>query len=554
MRHFLLLAILLPRAVCALAIDAASARIKTVGGQYQDGWNLWSNGEIGDFFEFNSAGQYALEVEAKGSPVADEWPIMTLFVDGEPLDSIEVKSAAWNIFSIAFNAEPGHRRVTVMFTNDLMTKNEDRNLYVKRIAVKSAAGNGDMALGNEATWRAAWTAAQERDEEQSLAEAEINIEKIRKQDSRVIVLDAEGNPVEGAAIAIQQKNHEFLFGCNIYAFDRFADEAENEQYKRLFANVFNYATVGFYWRSYEPERGKPNYPYTDKVVEWCQARGIRMKGHPLLWDHEAGIPAWYDGQPPPDIQRKRVSEIMGRYRGKIEFWEVVNEPAHLPGLKIGDPYRWAREADPAAHLIVNDYHVLADGCPPFFELLRDAANDGVPFDGIGIQAHEPRTMRFPLMFVRRTLDHYATLGKTLHITEFTPATNGEEITGSHVAGAWTEKTQAEYAVKFYILCFAHPAVMAITWWDLCDSHSWLTGGGLVRKDLTPKPAYVALRALIHDKWTTSETGKTDKNGAFAFRGFHGTYGVSAQWNGKEAAAEFVLSADRPAAVELKFQQ
>jgi hypothetical protein len=106
-----------------------------------------------------------------------------------------------------------------------------------------------------------------------------------------------------------------------------------------------YATVGFYWRWYERERGKPQYEYTDKVVAWCRERGIRLKGHPLLRGNESGIPVWSRVQPSPGIQRQRVTEIMQRYQGKIEFWEVVNEPSHLPRLKIDDPYRWAREAE-----------------------------------------------------------------------------------------------------------------------------------------------------------------------------------------------------------------
>jgi endo-1,4-beta-xylanase len=121
---------------------------------------------------------------------------------------------------------------------------------------------------------------------------------------------------------------------------------------------------------------------------------------------------------------------MQRYQGRIEFWEVVNEPSHLPGLKIDSPYRWAREADPKAVLVVNDYHVMADGQPAFYRLLERADQNGVPFDGIGIQAHEPRTMRFPLARVTRFLDHYGSLGKVLHITEFTPTSAGQPMTGS----------------------------------------------------------------------------------------------------------------------------
>jgi endo-1,4-beta-xylanase len=204
---------------------------------------------------------------------------------------------------------------------------------------------------------------------------------------------------------------------------------------------------------------------------------------------------------------------------------VVNEPSHLPHLKIDEPYHWARQADPQAYLIVNDYHVLADGCPGFFRLLSKAKQDDVPFDGIGIQAHEPRTMRFPLDRVQEILDHYASLGKELHITEYTPTSAGQKITGSHRQGVWDEAAQADYAVKFYRVTFAHPAVRAITWWDLCDQGSWLPGGGMLRKDMSPKPVYDQLKQLIHDEWKTRDSGATDDSGRFAFRGFFGSYRI-----------------------------
>jgi GH35 family endo-1,4-beta-xylanase len=234
---------------------------------------------------------------------------------------------------------------------------------------------------------------------------------------------------------------------------------------------------------------------------------------------------------------------MSRYQGRIEFWEVVNEPSHLPGLKVDEPYRWAREADPTARLIVNDYHVLADGQPPFHRLLEQALRDSVPFDGIGIQAHEPRTMRFPLERVRRTLDRYAALGKGLHITEFTPASSGQPISGSHLTGVWDEAAQADYAEKFYRVCFAHPSLVAITWWDLCDAQSWLKGGGLLRADLTPKPVYEALKKLLHEQWHTRLAGTTDRAGQLSVRGFFGRYVVKLA--NDSATAVFQLAKDGP---------
>jgi endo-1,4-beta-xylanase len=167
----------------------------------------------------------------------------------------------------------------------------------------------------------------------------------------------------------------------------------------------------------------------------------------------------------------------------------------------------------------------------------------VPFDGIGIQAHEPRTMRFPLDRVQEILDQYATLGKELHITEYTPASSRQKITGSHREGVWDEAAQADYAVKFYRLCFAHPAIRAITWWDLCDQGSWLRGGGMLRADMTPKPVYEQLKRLIHEEWRTKVSGTTDAEGRFTFRGFRGTYRLDIEASGKTVQSDLRLDKD-----------
>ena len=379
-----------------------------------------------------------------------------------------------------------------------------------------------------------------RREEEIVAAADEEIERTRKGEAHVRALDITGRPLAGAEVKAELVRHAFLFGGNIYMFDRFEADEENALYKQRFAELFSYATVGFYWRWYEPERGHPSYPYTDKVVQWCAEHKIRMKGHPLLWDCDAGVPTWSSGQPAPEVQKQRVADIIGRYGRQIAYWEVVNEPAHLGGIAISEPYRWARQADPGAYLIVNDYYVLADGYPPFFSLLQKAKADGVPFDGIGIQAHEPRTMRFPLGMVRSVLDRYAALGKDLHITEFTPASSGQPITGSPVTGLWDEDAQADYAVEFYRACFAHPAVAAITWWDLSDQGSWLPGGGLLRRDLSPKPVYRALHELTHGEWRTCVSGRTDSRGRFGFRGFFGDYAVTVTSQGRADRREFRL--------------
>jgi len=515
----------------SLTVQGGQAHIRTVGGAEAGAWNLWSNGEWGDFVAFAQGGAYDVSVQCFGSPAGGVWPTMAFSVDGVVRDTVTVGSpkAADHVFRIT--VEPGHHRLTVSFLNDTRTEAEDRNLYIVQLAVTGVGGLPAPALSTEAQWRAQWDAIGAKAEEQTLARAAQAIETHRKRDVVVRVVSRDDLPVEGANVAVQWVQHEFLFGCNIFMFDRFSTPGDNELYKTRFRDLFNAATTGFYWRSYEPQQGRPEYDRTDRVVAWCAQHGIRVKGHPLLWACESGIPRWSSGQPPADARKRRVEEIMTRYAGKIEFWEVVNEPSHLPDLPIDDPYRWARAADAGAQLIVNDYQVLADGCPPFLQLLQGAASRGVPFDGIGIQAHEPRTMRFPLDRVWAVLDQYAALGRKLYITEFTPTSGGEGITGSHVTGVWDEASQADYAAKFYTVCFAHPAVAGITWWDLCDAGAWLPGGGLLRKDLSPKPAYEALKKLITQDWVTNAAGKTGPGGVFPFRGFCGHYLVRVTCNG-----------------------
>jgi len=395
-------------ASAATVIPADRALVRTEGGPLSDGgWNLWTGGRVGQPVQITDAGTYQVVVRAFGSPAAEVWPRMALLVDGRAVRTVIVDRTTWTDYRFEVELPAGVCELAVSFMNDAVVGDEDRNLYLDRFTIKPPPGAADATpVGIEE-----WARAAEQREREIVAATDQAIEKHRKADVTLRLVDSQGKPVTDARVSVEQTGHEFLFGCNIYGFDRFPNNALNAAYKQRFEDLFNYATVGFYWRWYERQRGRPLYEYTDKVVAWCRYRGIRIKGHPLLWGSEAGVPHWSEGQPTPDVQRNRVQEILRRFQGRIEFWEVVNEPSHLDAPKVDEPYRWARQADWKADLIINDYHVLADGCPDFFQLLSEAKRNGVPFDGIGIQAHEPRTMRFPLDRVQQILDQYATLDK-----------------------------------------------------------------------------------------------------------------------------------------------
>ena len=88
------------------------------------------------------------------------------------------------------------------------------------------------------------------------------------------------------------------------------------------------------------------------------------------------------------------------------------------------------------------------------------------------------------------------------------------------------------------MLYSHPSVEAITWWDFSDARAWQGApAGLVRKDMSPKPAYIALKKLIKGDWWTPPTKlKTDAKGRTTFRGHLGTYRLRTE----SGFAEFVV--------------
>ncbi|MCL4191385.1 MAG: endo-1,4-beta-xylanase, partial [Thermoguttaceae bacterium] len=136
--------------------------------------------------------------------------------------------------------------------------------------------------------------------------ADARIEKHRKADAVVSVVDAMGKPLAGAEVRIEQTRHAFLFGCNIFGWGRQPDEASERAYRERYAALLNYATLGFYWPSYERQQGEPQHEYASRVAEWCREQGIETKGHPLAWNF--ADPAWLPNDP-DEIRRLQMARI-----------------------------------------------------------------------------------------------------------------------------------------------------------------------------------------------------------------------------------------------------
>ena len=406
------------------------------------------------------------------------------------------------------------------------------------------------------------------------AGADERIEQYRKADAMVTVVDKADRPVSGAEVVVQQKRHAFLFGCNIFSWGRVGDEKSELEYRRRFSDVFNFATLPFYWQSYERQQGEPRHESTEEVAKWCKQQDIVCKGHPLAWNHSD--PRWLpdDSQKILDLQLGRIDDCVRRFRDTIGIWDVVNEATHFdraefkkrsPKLtemwsSVGQIeftrqcFQTARKANGKATLLINDYRVD----PAYVKLIEQLVDeDGRRlYDVIGIQSHQ-HGGTWTNKKIWEVCERFAPFDVPLHFTETTIVSGEKGWRGnSRRREDWPttedgETEQAREVERFYTMLYSHPAVEALTWWDFSDRGAWQGApAGFLRKDMSPKPAYDVLHRLIKERWWTETMTKTDEQGMAGFRGSLGDYQITVKVDGKKVANE-AMTVSRGDANQLK---
>lgn len=405
------------------------------------------------------------------------------------------------------------------------------------------------------------------------------IERNRKGDASLPArLDGKAVP-DGTKVTVELTDHEFRFGANLFMLDELETPEKNAIYRRKFPELFNLATVPFYWSDLEPEEGKPRYakdspkvyrrPAPDLCLEYCEANGIEPKCHCLNYDNF--LPLWLYGKDTETDKRyliKRFAEIAQRYRDRIPSFEVTNETLkelhHSPFFLEDDFVEWSfREADkyfPDKRLIINDYIIFSPSVSSnrnaYYMQIKRLRDNGIRhLDSIGFQFHSffypeqaPKLVkeRYNPEKLFQLMDLFGRFGIREQITEMTiPAYTGE---------AEDEAIQAELLEKLYRIFFSHPKMEAIIYWNLVDGYAaWAepgdmsTGenqyrGGLLRFDMSEKPAYQTLKRLIRDEWHT-KTECTVQNGTLGFRGFYGDYRITYHLPQGDREVSFTLSSE-----------
>lgn len=405
-----------------------------------------------------------------------------------------------------------------------------------------------------------------------------SIKKYRTADVTLTVRRPDGTPLAHHAVTVAQQRHKFHFGCTGFDIIPLANgelqgeaKAQAEVLNEKLLHLFNFITLPFYWGPFEPQRGQPDTRRLINAARWFVDRGCLVKGHPLCWHTLTAN--WLLNLSNAEIIRAQVDRIhrdVADFRGLIDTWDVINEVVIMPifdkydnGItriaqalgRIGiirTVFEAARSTNPGATLLLNDfdtsiaYEILIEGC----------LEAGIPIDVIGIQSHMHQGY-WGVEKTRAVLERYAHFNLPIHFTEST-LVSGQimppEIVdlNDYQVDEWPstpegEARQAQETVTHFKTLFAHPAVQAITWWDLPDGRWLKAPSGLVRQDYSSKPAYDALAALIKGEWWLAPTTMTtDEAGRLHFTGFLGSYRLAL--DGK--SVPFSLDAAGRAAVEV----
>src|SRR5690554_6990032 len=168
----------------------------------------------------------------------------------------------------------------------------------------------------------------------------------RTAEARITVRRADGRPLADAEVTVAQTRHAFAFG-NI-GFDLIgyangettadphspfggAAPASGERLAELWLELFNAATLPFYWSGFEPERGRPDTARLLRTARWFAEQGVTVKGHPLAWHTLA--PDWLLDVPTDEVEevlRARIRRDVTDFAGVVDVWDAINEVVIMP--------------------------------------------------------------------------------------------------------------------------------------------------------------------------------------------------------------------------------
>jgi endo-1,4-beta-xylanase len=286
-----------------------------------------------------------------------------------------------------------------------------------------------------------------------------------------------------------------------------------------------------------PKEDTYNWTTPDALVKWGQENNVKIWGHTLVWHAQTGN--WFfqpgtNGQPVTrelamERLKKHIMTVVGRYKGRVIGWDVVNESIADGGTgetenlrnsswyKVIGPdvltlaFKWAHEADPEAQLYYNDYNIEQGSVQnrgkhaSSLLLLKRLIKEGVPINGVGIQGHWHLTTNIP--DVEKAIENYEALGLKISISELDVTATGSNSgafgnQGGGTVSAEAFQQQAQVYAKLFDIFNRHSkSISRVTFWGISDRRSWRSGQRPLVFDaqLQPKPAFRAILDVAQGK-------------------------------------------------------
>lgn len=363
------------------------------------------------------------------------------------------------------------------------------------------------------------------------------IDRNRKSNLSIHVVDGKGKPVRNATVQVRMKEHSYPFGS-------YTDTApggqgtDTDKSRQVMKEMFNRVTVPIYWADWGWESEFMQNTYL-RISEWAKNSDLRMRAHCVLYPGWQFFPSRVKAlEPYPDLFKKGVIEgtaarINALRQYPYESIDVVNELVTCTDVErvggfdlIKKVHEMTAKGWPRANLVYNDFNVFEGSAFGTSESKKREAiyqkliDQKMKIDAWGWQGHFGESLT-PPEEVWKALDYFwKTYKRPIEITEFEINTKDE-------------KGQADYTRDLLTAWFAHPATVGFTTWGFWEGNIWIPNGAMFRKNWSPKPNALVWKNLIYKQWWTNADLSSGSSGTAGVRGFRGRYEIIVQSAGKE---------------------
>jgi endo-1,4-beta-xylanase len=271
-----------------------------------------------------------------------------------------------------------------------------------------------------------------------------------------------------------------------------------------------------------PTEGEYYWDRIDSILAYAESNQQRLFGHNLIW--HSSTPKWVEEKASDSLwlenfMKDYIYTYVGRYKGKVAAWDVVNEGLETKGGAfretiwykamgkdyIAKAFSYAHEVDPDAILFYNDFNIERDTVKlnATLNMIKDLKAEGVPISGIGFQMHI--RMDIPDEIIANSLKKAAATGLQIHLSEVDIIFNKHDdskMGGIQIYKELTKEMKNAQAEKYKNLVKMYNTIVpkeqqfGITFWDFTDRDTWIKGffnledwPCLYDENLVPKPAY-----------------------------------------------------------------